>query len=61
MLAGIEALTIFADNDEKGTGQRAAYKTHARWIAADRECRIALPPTTGRDWNDEIWTGRGSG
>ena len=39
VLAGIESLTIFADNDE--IGMRAAEICAATWINAEREARIA--------------------
>jgi hypothetical protein len=48
VLDGIEALTIFADQDETGT---AAARTCAdRWAAAGREVRIATPHNG--DWLD---------
>lgn len=52
ILAGIESLTVFADNDESGTGQRAADQVATRWREAGREARIVLPPELGTDWND---------
>ena len=54
VLNGIESLTVFADNDKSGTGQRAAEEVVQRWRAAGRETRIILPPALGADWNDEV-------
>jgi hypothetical protein len=50
VLAGIEAITIFADSDEVGLA--AARACSARWTAAGREARILRPPMAGADWND---------
>lgn len=49
-LLGIEALTIFADQD--GAGIQAARACAARWAAAGREARICRPPAG--DFNDMI-------
>jgi hypothetical protein len=51
VLAGIQALTIFADHDESGAGQSAAEACAARWAAA-AEVTIATPHITGQDFND---------
>lgn len=51
-LEGIEALTIYADNDENQTGQRAAQSCAERWREAGRECVIRRPRQAGADWND---------
>ena len=37
VMAGIEALTIFPDNDDNGVGMRAATTCADRWVAAGRE------------------------
>ena len=47
VLGGIDALTIFADQDENETGQRAAAECGQRWHDADREARIIAPPIVG--------------
>lgn len=55
VLPGIERLTIFADTDRSGTGQKAARTLAARWHGAGRETFIAqppAPPSGKRDWND---------
>lgn len=52
VLAGIEALTIYADNDRSGTGQSAAYKCAERWHAAGREVTITMPEAVGEDIAD---------
>lgn len=51
VLAGIEALTIFADHDENGAGLRAANEAASRWLAAGRETHVYQRETTG-DFND---------
>lgn len=48
VLAGIEALSVFADNDESKTGINAARTCAARW----HEAVIYLPKGTGSDWAD---------
>jgi hypothetical protein len=52
VLSGIEAITILADNDTSGTGQRAAETCARRWVAAGREARLLLPHKKGADFND---------
>lgn len=52
VLAGIEALTIFADNDASGTGQRAANECAARWHEAGREVTINIVDEVGIDFAD---------
>lgn len=47
-LAGIEALTLFADPD--GVGIEAARRCAERWSEAGREARICIPPAG--DFND---------
>jgi hypothetical protein len=54
VLPGIEALTIFADNDANGAGQRAAETCAGHWQSAGAEVTILLPPTAGRDFGDEV-------
>jgi putative DNA primase/helicase len=52
VLPGVDALTIFADNDQSGTGARAALKCAERWTSAGGECVIGTPPEIGTDLND---------
>ncbi len=52
VLTGIESLLIAADNDESGTGQRAAQACAERWAAAGREVAIVAAPEVGADIND---------
>jgi len=54
VLGGIETLTVFADHDENGTGERAARKVAQRWADAGRGAKIVLPRTCGADWNDAL-------
>ncbi len=49
VVAGIEQLTIYADNDARGTGLSAARSLAARWHEAGREVWISTPPRG--DWN----------
>ncbi len=51
VLAGIEAISIFADADDKGAGIRSARACAERWREAGREATIFIPPS-GTDWND---------
>jgi len=53
VLGGVECLSIFADNDASGTGQRAANECARRWHEAGREVNITISDTTGRDMADE--------
>lgn len=53
MLAGIEALTIFADSGE--AGERAADECAGRWIKAGRDVEAVFPRAA--DWNDGIREG----
>jgi hypothetical protein len=58
VLAGVEAHTLFADNDASGTGLRAASQAAARWRAAGRETHVYLCEVLG-DFNDVLLeTGR---
>lgn len=54
VLPGVEALTILVDNDESGTGQRAAVECSMRWIDAGREVFRVLPERCGEDMNDVV-------
>ena len=53
VLAGIEALRAFADNDKNGAGLRSARAVEARWLAAGRDARIIF-----RDHNSATSTMR---
>jgi hypothetical protein len=52
VLSGVECITLLADHDEAGI--KAARECAARWQAAGKEARIAIPSRPGFDWNDEI-------
>lgn len=54
VVLGLECLTIFADHDRSGTGQRAADRLAKRWRSAGRSVAILAPPVTGTDWNDIV-------
>jgi hypothetical protein len=53
VLAGIDALTIFAETDKKGTNKKNARACAQRWVAAGREALIAVPGIAG-DMNDLV-------
>lgn len=52
VLAGIEALTIFADNDASGAGQRAANECAHRWHQRGIEVTINIVDIVGIDFAD---------
>jgi hypothetical protein len=56
VLPGIEALTLFADHDEKGAGERAAREAEARWLEAGCEAHVILRDPLG-DINDALREG----
>jgi putative DNA primase/helicase len=53
-LAEIERLTIMADNDISGAGQRAARIAQIRWEAEGIRVRIVTPSRPGHDANDVL-------
>jgi hypothetical protein len=53
LLAGVEALTILADHDASGAGERAAREVELRWRQAGREVRIFMWEKVG-DINDAL-------
>ncbi len=52
VLRGIEALTIFVDNDASGTGEWAARECAARWQAEGVEVNAYMTPEIGTDFAD---------
>jgi hypothetical protein len=54
VISGIECLTIIVDNDENGTGQRAALECSNRWTNAGREVFRIIPGRCGDDINDVV-------
>jgi putative DNA primase/helicase len=56
VLSGIESITILADNDENGAGEKAARELEGRWLSARREVRVWTPPARG-DVNDILMRG----
>ena len=54
VLSGIGCLTIIVDNDESGTGQRAALECSSRWTSAGREVYRIVPNRCGEDINDVV-------
>jgi hypothetical protein len=53
LLAGVDALTVFAETDKNGTNAAAIKACGTRWAGADREMIIASPRTSG-DMNDAV-------
>ncbi|MGM4958103.1 DUF7146 domain-containing protein [Bradyrhizobium sp. 604_D8_N2_3] len=53
-MAGIECLTIFADNDKSGIGQQAADVCARRWAVAGCEVFVRIPPVPGTDWLEAL-------
>jgi hypothetical protein len=51
VLSGITALTIIADHDANGAGERAAAEVASRWREAGKEARVWRPKSIG-DLND---------
>lgn len=54
LLSGIDCITIIVDNDENGTGQRAALECARRWTEAGREVFRVIPDRCGDDMNDVV-------
>jgi hypothetical protein len=54
VLSGTSHLTILADNDAGGAGQKAARECAQRWAAAGREFEVLIPNDTGEDFNDIV-------
>jgi putative DNA primase/helicase len=54
--AGIKRLVVFGDNDEHGTGQRAAYALAAR-LSGQIEIEVRIPEKSDTDWNDRLRAG----
>jgi hypothetical protein len=54
VLPTIGSLTVLADNDENGEGQRAAAECARRWRAAGREVIVLIPDSTDTDFNDVV-------
>lgn len=52
VLSGIDALTIFADNDASGAGLEAARRCATRWGNCGKEVHIYYPPKQGSDFAD---------
>ena len=53
VVAGIEAITVLADNDANGAGERAARELAARWTEARKSVRLWIPTSPG-DFNDAL-------
>jgi hypothetical protein len=56
----VRTVVILADHDHSGAGERAARTAAQRWLAQDRQVRIAMPPWPGSDFND-VLVGKATG
>jgi hypothetical protein len=56
VVSGIECISVLADHDENGAGERAALELEQRWLAAGREVLVVAPAAPG-DFNDVIMRG----
>ncbi|MEI8153560.1 MAG: toprim domain-containing protein [Hyphomicrobiales bacterium] len=54
--AAAAMVLICADNDSNGTGERAANDAGERFLREGRKVRIAMPPSSGTDFNDVFET-----
>jgi hypothetical protein len=54
VLAGVDSLAIFSDNDRNGAGRKAAGKAALRWCEASRDVQIITPRQTGADWDNAL-------
>ena len=53
VVADIESITVLADNDANGAGERAARELAARWTEAGKSVRLWIPTSPG-DLNDAL-------
>lgn len=51
---GVEKVAVFADNDKKYGGQKAAYTLAHKLACRDFPVRVILPLGQGKDWNDTL-------
>ena len=59
VLAGIEAITVLGEVNDRGANARAAQACGDRWIEAGREVLVVVPQVGG-DLND-VWREAGHG
>ena len=52
--AGVEHVTICADNDKNRVGQDAAEALAVRLRAMGIDVHVRVPPVPGTDWNDVL-------
>jgi phage/plasmid primase-like uncharacterized protein len=52
VLPGVDCLTLLADNDTNGVGQRAAQECAQQWLAAGKDLELLIPNKAGVDFND---------
>jgi putative DNA primase/helicase len=54
IVSGIECVSVIADHDVNGAGERAARELEQRWRAAGLEVAILCPDAPGADFNDVL-------
>ena len=54
VIPGVRQLTILADCDESGTGEKDARALRRAWIARGRQVAIRMPASNNADFNDLI-------
>jgi putative DNA primase/helicase len=54
VIEGVRHLRVLVDNDESGTGQKAAAQCATRWAKFDADVIKLMPPRTGDDFNDLV-------
>jgi hypothetical protein len=54
VIPGVARLTILADNDESGTGERDARALRRVWMARGRQVAIRMPTDGSTDFNDLV-------
>jgi CHC2 zinc finger/Toprim domain len=58
VLAGVDCLTLIADNAENGASQSAANECFGRWKSAGREVWTVISDTVGTDMGDVVQNGK---
>ena len=48
----VRRVTIAADHDASGVGEKAAHEAAGRWVAEGRVVKIAVPHQENSDFND---------
>jgi hypothetical protein len=54
VIPGVEHLTVLADHDQNGEGEKAANALQLRYREAGLETRVLRPKHPGTDFNDVL-------